>query len=157
MALKADRVIIEEDIAWTCESVAERGVVVVKKTSGSGVMIGDSAGQGDVVANPSGYKVLGILMNDQVSVDETRYHRNFHKNEALIGERCTLLKKGWVVTNKITGTPDYGDTAYLDSSGTLINAAHATGGLTARPKVGMFRGKKDADGYVSVEVNLPIV
>jgi hypothetical protein len=33
------------------------------------------------------YKVAGLLINDVVNVDETRYHRNFHKDETKVNER----------------------------------------------------------------------
>jgi len=157
MALKGERVILETDITLTCESVASRGVVLVHKTSGSGAALGDTAGEADLVSNPSGYKVAGLLLNDVVDVDETRYHRNFHKDETKKGERCTLLKKGRVTTNKIIGTPAVGDTAYLDSSGNLTPTAHSTGGLVAKPKVGQFVSIKDENGYATVDVNLPVI
>lgn len=156
MALKGDRVIIETDITLTCESVAERGVTLVHKTSGSGVALGDSAGQADLVSNPSGYKVAGLLLNDVVNVDQTRYHLNFHKDERQVSTRSTLLKKGRVTTNKISGTPTTGATAYLTTDGALTPTLSTTGGLVATPKVGVFAGIKDESGYVAVDINLPI-
>jgi hypothetical protein len=157
MALKGDRVVLETDITLTCDYVTDRGVVVVYGKNGSGIALGSSAGDTTVKANPSGQKVAGLLMNDIVNVDETRYHRNFHKDEKLVNERVTLLKKGRVTTNKVVGTPSVGDTAYLDSSGCLIPTLHATGGIVARPKVGQFVSIKDENGYVAVDINLPVV
>lgn len=157
MALKGDRVILQDDITWTCKSVAERGVVLVRDTSGSGIALGASAGIADLVANPSGKAVVGLLLNDVVDVDETRYHRNYHKDEMKKGERVRVVKKGRVTTNKVTGTPAYDDVAYLDSSGTLIPTAHATGGLVARPKVGKFASVKDENGFAAVDIDLPVV
>lgn len=157
MALKGDRSIIETDITLTCESVAERGVVLVHKSgaAGSGVAIGAKAGQADLVANPSGYKVAGLLINDVVDVDITRYHTNFHKDERLVGERATLLKKGRVTTNKVSGSPNPGDVAYLTTNGQLTPTLSATGGLVATPKVGTFAGAKDENGFAAVDINLP--
>ena len=158
MALKADRYILETDtVGWVCDTATERGVVLTKQTSGSGVSIGDSRGTATLASNQSGYKVIGVLMDDVVSIDETRYHRNFHKDEQKVGEPVCILRKGTISTNKILGTPDVGDTAYLTSSGNLTPTLSATGGLTATPKVGMFMSKKDADGYARVDVNLPVV
>lgn len=157
MALKGDRVVIETDITLTCETATERGVVLVHKTAGSGIGLGASAGKADFVASASGQKVAGLLLNDVVSIDETRYHRNFHKDEMKVGERCTLLKKGRVTTNKIVGTPTVDDIAYLTSSGQLTPTISSTGGLVATPKVGKFASGKDADGYAAVDINLPIV
>lgn len=156
MALKGDRIVIDTDITLNCLSVAERGVVLVHKTAGSGVALGSFAGAADLVANPSGFKVAGVLMNDVVNIDETRFHRNYHKSEMLVGERCNLLKKGRVVTNMVTGTPTAGDIAYITTSGNVTPTVSATGGLVATPKVGVFAGAKDENGYVALEVNLPI-
>jgi hypothetical protein len=156
MALKGDRKIIETDITMTCESVAERGVTLVHKTSGSGIALGESAGQADLLS-PSGKIVAGMLLNDVVNIDTTRYHTNFHKDETLIGARCTLLRKGRLTTNKISGTPAVGDTAYLTTSGNLTPTVSATGGVAATPKVGQFRSIKDERGYVTVDINLPVV
>lgn len=155
MALKGDRVVLETDITMTCASVASRGVVLVIKTAGSGVSLGDTAGVADLVAAPSGYKVAGLLMNDVVNVDQTRYHRNFHKDETQVTERCTLLRKGKVTTDKYTGSPTAGATAYLTANGVLTPTKSTTGGLVATPPVGEFKGLPDEAGYVTVEINLP--
>jgi hypothetical protein len=50
--------------------------------------IGDGRGKADLYTDPSG-KVAGLLLNDVVDVDETRYHRNFQKDEMKKGERVT--------------------------------------------------------------------
>lgn len=155
MALKADRVILETDITLTCETATTRGVVLCHKTSGSGVAIGDSAGQADLYASASGNKVAGLLLNDVVDIDQTRYHRNFHKDETMKSERCTLLRKGRVTTDAISGTPTVGATAYLTANGQLTPTKSATGGTVATPPVGEFKSIKDANGFVCVELNLP--
>lgn len=157
MALKGDRNTIETDITLTCDTVAERGVILVHKTSGSGVALGTSAGVCELQAAPSGKVVAGLLINDVVSLDETRYHRNFHKDERLTGERVTLLRKGWVITDKVTGTPTVGATAYLTANGVVTPTVSATGGTAATPKVGQFASIKDENGFVKLEVNLPVV
>lgn len=156
MGLKGDRVILETDITMTCDSVASRGVTLVIKTGGSGVNLGDTAGAADLVANPSGYKVAGLLLNDVVDVDTTRYHLNFHKDERLVGQRSTLLRKGRVTTDKVSGTPTAGATAYLTTNGNLTPTVSATGGVTATPKVGVFAGALDENGFAAVDINLPI-
>jgi len=153
--LKPDRVILETDITLTCESVAERGVVLCHKTSGSGAAMGDHAGQSDLYANPSGKKVAGLLMCDVVNVDLTRYHLNFHKDEVPVGNRVWLLRKGTVVTDKVTGSPTAGATAYLTANGVLTPTVSATGGVVATPKVGEFAGGLDENGFVRVHINLP--
>lgn len=156
MALKGDRVVLETDISMTCASVAERGVVLCYATSGSGVNIGDKAGGADLYASASGKIPVGMLMNDVVSTDQTRYHLNFHKDEKVTGQRCTLLRKGRLTTDKVTGSPTAGATAYLTANGVVTPTLSATGGLAATPKVGIFRSIKDEAGFVEVEFNLPI-
>lgn len=156
MALKADRVIIETDITMTCESAQSRGVVLVVTTDGSGVAIGERAGKADVKADPSGFKVHGLLLHDVESVDETRYHRNFHKHVEMVGQRCTVVRKGRLTTDKVIGSPTDGAVAYLVGSGNLAPGRSATGGLVATPKVGVFRSKKDESGFATVDINLPI-
>lgn len=155
MALKADRIVIDTDVTLTCESAASRGVTLVHLTAGSGIALGDSAGKADLKADPSGYKVAGILMNDVVSIDETLYHRNFHKDTTKVAERCTILRKGTVTTDKVTGSPTAGSTAYLTANGVLTPTKSTTGGLVATPPVGEFKGLKDENGYAKVDINLP--
>jgi len=159
MALREDREIYQDTIKYTCDVVAERGSTLVVSTAGSGVALGESAGVATLASNPSGYKVAGMLLGDVVSVDETRYHRNFHKDEQKTGERVRLLRHGVVTTDKLHAgySPTDGSTAYLTSSGTLRSSADASGGIVATPKVGEFKGLKDESGFICVEVNLPIV
>lgn len=157
MALKGDRLILEYDIHHILNDVAEAGVTLCYSTAGSGVAAGDSGGVAQLAANPSGLVPLGMLENDFVNIDETQFHRNYHKNEHVIGDPCTAVRKGWMVTNKIIGNPTAGETAYLGASGNLTRAFNVNGGLVATPKIGMWLGAKDADGYAKVSINLPIV
>ena len=151
MALKGERTVIEQDISYSCSNVATRGVVLVLLTSGSGISLGDSAGIATLSTTSSGKVPLGILMNDVVSIDETLYHRNFHKDQTKTGERCTLLRKGNVTTDAYTGSPTVGAPAYLTSNGTLTPT---NAGAAATPLVGKFESVPDADSYVKVSINL---
>lgn len=156
MALKGDRLIIETDITQTCQSVASMGQVLTYKTAGSGAAEGDQRGQCQLTSgSPSGLKVAGLLMNDFITLDETQFHRNFQKDQHVVGEPCTLLRKGWVTTDQITGTPTVGDTAYLTSAGVLTPTVSSTGGVAATPKVGEFKSGKDEAGFVKVDIHLP--
>lgn len=157
MALKPDRHEMATDITRTLDVAVERGCVAFHKTSGSGVAIGDSANAASIYNDPSGKFVCGILMNDVVDIDETVRHRNSHKDEMKVGERVRLLTHGWCVTNRITGTPTVGATAYASTSGILTPTVSATGGTAATPKVGRFESIKDENGYVKVSISLPIV
>lgn len=152
MAIYGDMEIIETDCLHALDDVAEAGSVLCFKTAGSGFSLGDTSGEVQLAASPSGLKVAGILMHPMVNVDETRYKLNFYKNEAQITEPCEFMKKGWMVTNKVTGSPTLGDKAYLTANGvvtpTKVNDA-------ATPLVGEFGGAKDENGYVKLVVNLP--
>ena len=155
MALKGPRSVLETDISLTVSVASARGFLVVHGTAGSGIALGDSAGTATIQTNPSGYKVAGMLLNDVVDYDTTRYHGNFHKDETLINERANLATKGRFTTNALVSgqTPTAGDKAYLGASGKLtatwVNDV-------ATPKVGAFAGAKDENGYVCFDLNLPL-
>lgn len=154
MALRGDRQVIQTDISYTLNDVAAPGVVLCFSTQGSGMALGDMAGLVTLHATGSGQVVAGVLLNNFVNINQTLYHRNFHKDEHVIGERCTILRKGWVVTDKVTGTPALGNKAYLTANG-VVTPTLGTGGIVGNPLVGTFGGAKDEDGYVKLEVNLP--
>ncbi len=155
MSIKANRVILETDITQILNTAQTRGVTLCYATSGSGVALGDSAGSVDNFVNPSGKTPAGLLMNDQVSIDPTRQHINFHKDELLVGQRCTLLRKGRVTIDNITGNPTEGAIAYLAASGSLTPTVDANGGTAATPKVGKFASSMDESGYAAVDIMLP--
>jgi uncharacterized protein (UPF0297 family) len=88
-----------------------------------------------------------------VNIDLTRQHKNQYKNEVQKGSKVTLLRKGYVVTNKIQGTaPSAGDPAYVAHSGNFAKSDVIGGGSV----VGSFLSAPDQDGYAKVEVNLPV-
>ena len=152
MALKADRYELQTDISFFYNAgTATRGGVVCHDTAGSGAAM--DQGVNLVKYSTSGVPV-GVLLNDVVNKDLTRTHLNQYKDEVQKGGKVTVLRKGYVVTNSLTGTPAAGDTAY---------ACHVTAG-NIRPDspgssgvlvVGRFMSTKDEDGYAKVEVNLP--
>lgn len=153
MALKGDRHILYDDIRWFCNDVTERGVILVHSGSGaSGINMDDTLnlvtlpGTGSV----SGLLPAGLLLNDFVDIDESRYHLNFHKDEQRIGSKAHLLKKGWVFTDKlVTGdTPKAGQVAYLGASGKVSTTS------TNAATVGKFKGRKDGSGFVCLEVDI---
>jgi hypothetical protein len=148
MALKSDRFELQTDISFFYNAgAATRGCVVAHgSTAGSGAAMDQGA---NLAVKSVSAVPLGILMNDVVNKDLTRTHLNQHKDEVQKGGKVTILRKGYVVTNAITGTPAAGGAAYaspadagnVDTSGTY--------------QIGRFLGTKDEDGYVKVEVNLP--
>lgn len=155
MALKGNRNIIDTDISFTLSDVAAPGVGLVYSTAGSGIALGDSAGAVSLSASPSGSTFAGILLTNVVDIDETRYHRNFMKDEVTTGDKVTVLKMGWVITDKISGTPTVGNKAYLTTNGNFTPTVSSTGGIVATPYAGRFESGKDEDGYARISVNLP--
>lgn len=152
MALKSDRRELDTDISFFMDEVAEKGYVVCYSTAGSGAAMDDSNAVVTIPAHASGTPV-GILLNDMVNIDQTRQHINWHKDERQKGDKVTILKKGYVVTNAISGTPAGGDPAYVVASGLIGNAAGSGGGSTQI--IGRFKSSKDSDGYCTVDINLP--
>jgi len=152
MALKADRFEMQTDISFFMNEVAERGGVASLSTSGSGAAMDQSQALVSYWASPSGKTPIGVLLNDMVNIDLTRQHLNFYKDEVQKGSKVTLLRKGYVVTNMIIGTPTAGAAAFVAHSG-RVSAGDVIGGGRA---VGVFLSTKDQDGYAKVEVNLPV-
>ena len=172
MALKPDRMYQPmEDISrfWPTGSITEAnskaGGIVSLVASNSGVGL-DSDGSGGVdpghsgndntvnyAAQASGALPVGLLTqdirNDQTS--EPR-RRNLHANVAYVGGKVHLIRKGWVVTDRIVGTPTAGGVAYLHHSG-YIGVVPAQG--SASPTiVGKFETIKDENGFARVFVDL---
>jgi hypothetical protein len=153
MALKSDRVEAYTDISFFCnDSSAERGGVVVHATgvAGSGSAMDDSGAVVTYAASASGRVPAGLLLNDVVSLDLTRQHINWHRDEVQTGSKVTLLRQGQVTTDSIVAdvTVGPGSGAYLGANGDLTTAT------TPGAKVGTFLSAKDADGYAKVDINL---
>jgi len=158
MALKADRNELDVDISYFMNETAERGIIVSVSTVGSGAAM-DQAGALVAIKDAHATTTIpvGVLLNDVVNLDLTRQHINWHKDEVQKGGKVSILKKGYVVTDQIVGTPDLGALAYLDdasATGKFATAAEVSDG--DRNVVGRFMSKKDEDGYVKVEINLPV-
>lgn len=155
MAIRPDRVIEMTDCLHVLNDVSSKGVVLCFKTAGSGVALGDSHGIVQLAASPSGLVPAGLLLQDFVNIDETRFHINWNKEEQNIGDYCDMATKGWVVTNQYTGSPVEGNKAYLTANGQVTPTVSATGGTAATPLVGRFMGSPDELGFVKLGFNLP--
>jgi len=164
MALKPDREILNggTDISYFCNQVNEKGSVVVLSAGGSGAAMDDAAA---LVIRPStvyasGQYPIGLLLCDVVSGDLTKTHLNQHKDEVQVGSKVTLLQRGKVVTNVISGTvtAGYGAYASATASGALCALLDNNGLLTATPgtikRLGTWLSNKDADGFAKVSINL---
>jgi|TARA_Y100000361_G_scaffold34523_1_gene29003 hypothetical protein len=157
MALKADRNELDVDISFFYnEGTAEKGQVVVLDTVGSGAAMDQAQSKVKIAAATNALFPVGILLNDVVNLDLTRQHINWHKDEVQKGGKVAILKKGYVVTNKISGTPAAGVAAFVDdgTAGNIATDAEVTDGK--KIMIGRFMSTKDADGYAKVEINLPM-
>lgn len=152
MALKPDRFEQYTDIRFFMNETGERGCIVIHDTSVSGLGGLDDAGA--VVKKPtdSGGVPAGMLMNDVVNVDLSRYRLNEQKDEVQVNSKVCLMKRGHAKTNMLVAgqNPVAGSGAYYNNGGLLTMSAGGTNGL-----VGRFASSKDEDGYVVVEINLP--
>ena len=156
MALKADRHELDVDISFFMNETAEKGQIVSISTAGSGAAM-DQAGALVSIQGANGSVIpVGVLLNDVVDLDLTRQHINFHKDEVQKGGKVSILKKGYVVTDQIDGTPSAGALAFMDDADTGKFAVAASVDDTEYTAVGRFMSTKDEDGYCKVEVNLPI-
>ena len=151
MALRPDRNEHLTDLSFFMNETAERGIIVVHSTGGSGAAMDDSNAKVIAPATTvSGKNPAGLLLNDVVNLDLTRQHINFHKDEVQQGNKVLLLRRGTVVTDQISGTPTVGAKAYFVVGGTLS----ASNQDSVSTQVGRFLSVKDADGYAKVEINI---
>lgn len=160
MALKADRRHVDSDISFFCNAVSERGGIVgITATASSGAAMDQAQATVAYVAEPSGVKPLGVLMDDVVNLDLTRQHPNWHKQEVQLGGKVSVWTKGVVVTDRVYPghTPVPGGLAYVGHSGLLATSDVATDDENAATTriVGRFESVKNEDGFVKVSVNLP--
>lgn len=149
MALKSDRFELQTDISFFYNAAATtRGCLVAHgATAGTGAAMDQGA---NLCVKSTTAEPLGVLLNDVVDKDLTRTHLNQYKDEVQKGGKVTILRKGYVVTNNVTGSPSAGDAAYpcTVTAGNFSAVASGT-------RVGSFLSAQDTDGYAKVEVNLP--
>ena len=102
-------------------------------------------GAADLAKHPA-----GLLLNDVVDLDLTRQHINFAKDEMQKGGKVLLLRRGFVVTDQISGSITLGELAYFHVNGQLTSATAYSGSTS----VGRWLSKKDADGFAKVDINI---
>ena len=158
MALKPDREYNEvTDITnfWTTVA-AEKGGCAAVVTQGSGAALGqnivDEPNVVGYVASSSGVIAKGILLQTVTAVmSATRDFVNYENQEIRPGDKCTLVKKGFVVTDMIVGTtPTVGATARLAASG-YISTDNAG---SASPAIGRFETTLDANGFARISIDI---
>lgn len=159
MALKPDRNMILDSIAYFMNETGTRGGIVmgVTGTSVNGPGLDNADRRATYLANPSGQTPLGVLMTDVVNIDLSRQHLNPYKNEAQVGDKVTIIRNGTVVTNSIMAGQASGlnmpATAYVGDNGNLCTSA-GYNTASGYPTVGQFLTNVDADGYAELRVNL---
>ena len=73
MALKGRRYEFKTTLRFHLNEAATRGGCVVMSTAGSGAALDQSSSLVTYAADPSGSAPIGILLNDMVDQDQTRY------------------------------------------------------------------------------------
>lgn len=146
MALGPNRQRFQDTIKYAMNEVAERGGIVVASTT---------AGQVTYTTNPTGSAVypIGLLLDDVEDMNYDR-HPEYRMREVVdIGAMVSIANKGEFQTNMVVGSPTQGQPAYLHPSG-YVGATQLTDGVNPAPQVGKFRTAADANGYVSILVDL---
>ena len=166
------------DISYFMYSTGNRGGVVCTASGiepGSGEAMDNASQRVEYAPNPSGRKAIGMLMNDVVNIDQSRQILNRSKDEVQIGDKVTLMRKGWAVTNfvpvaGVAGSPSGTNIpvdAFLGATGLIVttNSNNTVSGLVlqytatvndgfAYPKVGRFLSRVDHEGYAKVFIDL---
>lgn len=178
MSLKADREIYITDILNVTDQASAAGQVLIYGTQPSGRGVGQGINESAPLVVPqgtgnpaSGTRIAGLALQDVIDIYSyglladgagatgltngigdpisQRYHRNWQKTEAVVGEPVALLKDGKVWTNRVNGTPAAGDPAYLGPNSNLQPTQ-----VNSLPQVGKFDTAKDGDGYAKVTIKL---
>ena len=152
MALRPDRNEFLTDLSFFMDEVAERGILVVQSTQGSGAAMDQSEAAVKIgaVADRATDMSVGLLLCDVVNLDLTRQHINYAKDEVQKGNKVLLLRRGFVVTDQISGAVTMGDPVHWMGGGQLCSATLNNTSV----QVGRFLSKKDADGFAKVEINI---
>jgi hypothetical protein len=153
-SLKPDFQNHADELRYFMNQVSDNGVIVSLSTAGSGVAMDAALNLVTVAANSSGAKPVGLLLDEVVNIDQTRFHINEHKRQANVGNKVAIMQKGWATTNAVL-TATAGTAAVLASSGYVTNATDTNGlGNVTQPKVGKFKTNKDEDGFAVLYVDL---
>ena len=149
MALRPTRNEHLTDLSFFMDEVAERGLMCVASTQGSGAAM-DQSQAAVKVASALGDKPVGLLLNDMVNLDLTRQHINYDQDEMQKGGKVLLLRAGFVVTDQISGAITLGEAAHFVPGGSFCSATASS----HSDQVGRWLSKKDADGYAKIQINI---
>lgn len=157
MALRPDREYNETteiSYYWSSEvsqaTQEKGGIASLEGTGGSGVSLDNVLNVAQYKTVGSGSIPLGVLLQDVNPVmSATRDFKNFATMEVRPGEKVTLLRKGWLVTDMVSGTPAIGGVAYVGPSGLI-----ATTSVDGAPACGRFESLVDADGFAKIYIDI---
>lgn len=154
MGLRADRQIDSVEIGFYLNEVASVGVVASISTATSGSSLDGTTSLATISANSSGCVPIGVLLTETVDIDLTRLPVNWHKSQAVKGDKVAIVRKGWVVTDQTTGTITAGPAVLASSGAVMSRPAITSWNQVANPSVGRFLSTKDENGYVRLFVDL---
>lgn len=135
----------------TGQETAERGGCASQESVGSGVALDDENNFAAYAADGSGAVALGILKQDvNPPMTATRDFPDLQSGEKRPGDKVTLVRKGWMVTDMVSGAVTAGATLYLGDSGymtaTQVSAGH--------PVVGRIETTRDSDNFLTVFMDI---
>ena len=149
MALKPSRRVEAVDYYFYDGKPTERGVILtVNKKQNYPGHVCVSCNQSAVL------EPVGLLLVDVVDLNTTT---SFYVDSVRPGNRISVLKKGWVITNKVVTKPNnikIGAEAILYPNGYI--GPWLWGGKSCKKtkKVGRFESGPDKDGYVRVYIDI---
>ena len=155
MALKPDRQIDANELGYYMNAVANPGVIASISTASSGQNLDSTANVAVVAASSSGQAPLGVLLDEVVNLDLTRVPTNWHKSQANIGDKVSIMRRGWVVTDCLAGAPTAGQHAVLASSGCIEGVTDLNvHDHLLQPVIGHFVSGPDHLGFARVYIEL---
>ena len=152
MAMRPDRNEFLTDLSFFMNEVAERGILVVQSTQGSGAAMDQSEAAVKIgsVDDKATDMPVGLLLCDVVNLDLTRQHINYAKDEVQQGGKVAVLRVGTVVTDQISGAITMGAAAPFAADGRLCSATASSTSAV----IGRWLSKKDGDDFAKVAINI---
>jgi hypothetical protein len=155
--LKPDRQPVVWDIRHYMNETADQGSFPVQYTASSGADLDGADNVASIEANPSGYAPLGVLVDEVVDLDLTKYPVNWHKEQTNVGYKVSIIRKGLVATDQIDA--DFpavaGGIAVLRASGLIGSVDDLDNYVpSANPTIGRFETTEDEDGFAFVFVDV---
>ena len=145
MALGPNRQVFQTTIRYAVNAAAERGGILSYSST---------AGEAEYDVDGSGASAIGILLDDVEDLNFDRHPEYLQRNVVDIGSVVGIANKGVFQTDQIVGTPTQGNTAFLHPNG-QVGATQLDDGVgNVSPTVGAFRTALDANGFLTLLVDL---